>query len=259
MTSLAASSITRKTAVSTEAAAVKHALVLKGLETPMLETGLTRDEKYLRIKAAMRDVVTTLGLDLSDDSLTETPHRIAKMYIDEIFSGLDYSQFPKISVIENKMGVEEMVKITDINLTSTCEHHFVTIDGVADVAYIPNEKIIGSVQNQSYRALLCPKTPSSRALDPANLSGLTNASRHGQRSSSHQSHALLRQIERRHGYKLANRDNRLGWSVQGQPNRSSRIPQLSGLLWKSAADPTRKASRRTFKFAQIGFGLLLYC
>lgn len=143
MTSLAASSITRKTAISTEAAAVKDALVLKGLETPMLETGLTRDEKYLRIKAAMRDVVTTLGLDLSDDSLTETPHRIAKMYIDEIFSGLDYSHFPKISVNENKMGVEEMVKISDINLTSTCEHHFVTIDGVADVAYIPNEKIIG--------------------------------------------------------------------------------------------------------------------
>jgi len=143
MTSLAASSITRKTAFSTEAAAVKDALVLKGLETPMLETGLTRDEKYLRIKAAMRDVVTTLGLDLSDDSLTETPHRIAKMYIDEIFSGLDYSHFPKISVIENKMGVEEMVKISEINLTSTCEHHFVTIDGVADVAYIPNEKIIG--------------------------------------------------------------------------------------------------------------------
>ncbi|MBT3461435.1 MAG: GTP cyclohydrolase I FolE [Gammaproteobacteria bacterium] len=143
MTSFAASSITRKSTISAEAAAVKEALVLKGLETPMLETGLTRDEKYLRIKAAMRDVVTTLGLDLSDDSLTETPHRIAKMYIDEIFSGLDYSQFPKISVIENKMGVEEMVKITDINLTSTCEHHFVTIDGVADVAYIPNEKIIG--------------------------------------------------------------------------------------------------------------------
>ena len=143
MTSLAASSITRKSAISAEATAVKEALVHQGLETPMLDTGLTRDEKYLRIKAAMRDVVTTLGLDLSDDSLTETPHRIAKMYIDEIFSGLDYSQFPKISVIENKMGVEEMVKISDINLTSTCEHHFVTIDGIADVAYIPHEKIIG--------------------------------------------------------------------------------------------------------------------
>lgn len=85
MTSLAASSITRKSAISAEATAVKEALVHQGLETPMLDTGLTRDEKYLRIKAAMRDVVTTLGLDLSDDSLTETPHRIAKMYIDEIF------------------------------------------------------------------------------------------------------------------------------------------------------------------------------
>ena len=143
MTSLAASSITRKTAISTEAAAVKDALVLKGLETPMLETGLTRDEKYLRIKAAMRDVVTTLGLDLSDDSLTETPHRIAKMYIDEIFSGLDYGNFPKISVIDNKMQVDEMVMIDDIDLTSTCEHHFVTIDGQARVAYLPRNKIIG--------------------------------------------------------------------------------------------------------------------
>jgi GTP cyclohydrolase I len=109
----------------------------------MIETGLTRDEKYLRIKQAMRDVVTTLGLDLSDDSLTETPHRIAKMYVDEIFAGLDYSQFPKIAVIDNKMGVDEMVKISDISLTSTCEHHFVTIDGAADVAYIPHQKIIG--------------------------------------------------------------------------------------------------------------------
>jgi GTP cyclohydrolase I len=109
----------------------------------MIENGLTRDDKYLRIKQSMRDVVTTLGLDLSDDSLTETPHRIAKMYVDEVFAGLDYSQFPKIAVIDNKMGVDEMVKISDIGLTSTCEHHFVTIDGVADVAYIPHQKIIG--------------------------------------------------------------------------------------------------------------------
>jgi GTP cyclohydrolase I len=109
----------------------------------MIENGLTRDDKYLRIKQSMRDVVTTLGLDLSDDSLTETPHRIAKMYVDEVFAGLDYSQFPKIAVIDNKMGVDEMVKISDISLTSTCEHHFVTIDGVADVAYIPHQKIIG--------------------------------------------------------------------------------------------------------------------
>jgi GTP cyclohydrolase I len=87
--------------------------------------------------------VRTLGLDLSDDSLAETPHRIAKMYVHEIFSGLDYRQFPKLSLIENKMGVNEMVKIRNIDLTSTCEHHFVTIDGVAKVAYIPKDTIIG--------------------------------------------------------------------------------------------------------------------
>jgi GTP cyclohydrolase I len=143
MTSLAATSIRYSTNLSEPAEAVKQALIERGLETPMIETGLTRDEKYLRIKQAMRDVVTTLGLDLSDDSLTETPHRIAKMYVDEIFAGLDYSQFPKIAVIDNKMGVDEMVKISDISLTSTCEHHFVTIDGAADVAYIPHQKIIG--------------------------------------------------------------------------------------------------------------------
>lgn len=129
--------------LSREAAAVRDALIDKGLETPMIENGLSRDEKYKRIKSAMRDVVTTLGLDLNDDSLTETPHRIAMMYVDEIFAGLDYTHFPRISVIDNKMGVEEMVRVKDISLTSTCEHHFVTIDGTADVAYIPNGKIIG--------------------------------------------------------------------------------------------------------------------
>lgn len=143
MTSLAATSIQYTSPLSAEARAVREALIDRGLETPMIENGLTRDDKYLRIKQSMRDVVTTLGLDLSDDSLTETPHRIAKMYVDEVFAGLDYSQFPKIAVIDNKMGVDEMVKISDISLTSTCEHHFVTIDGVADVAYIPHQKIIG--------------------------------------------------------------------------------------------------------------------
>jgi GTP cyclohydrolase I len=128
---------------SAEATLVRHALLERGLETPLLQDTLDRDEKYRRIKAAFADIAATLGLDLEDDSLTETPHRIAKMYVDEIFAGLDYSNFPKISVIDNKMGVEEMVQVSDINLTSTCEHHFVTIDGTARVAYIPKDKIIG--------------------------------------------------------------------------------------------------------------------
>jgi GTP cyclohydrolase I len=129
--------------LSPEAILVRNTLIEHGLETPMIETGMTAEQKYERIKGLISDVVSTLGLDLSDDSLTETPHRIAKMYVHEIFSGLDYRHFPKLSLIENKMGANEMVKIRDIDLTSTCEHHFVTIDGVAKVAYIPKDKIIG--------------------------------------------------------------------------------------------------------------------
>jgi len=129
--------------MSPEAEQVRCALVDRGLETPLVANGLSRDEKYQRIAAAFTDITRTLGLDLSDDSLCETPHRIAKMYVDEVFSGLDYSQFPKISVIENKMQVEEMVQVDKIDLVSTCEHHFVTIDGSARVAYIPGDKIIG--------------------------------------------------------------------------------------------------------------------
>lgn len=129
--------------ISPEAEAVRNKLIEEGLETPLIETGFTSEQKYERIKGLMTEVIGTLGLDLSDDSLTETPHRIAKMYVHEIFSGLDYENFPAMCLIENKMRVEEMVKVRDIGLTSSCEHHFVTIDGVAKVAYIPGEKIIG--------------------------------------------------------------------------------------------------------------------
>lgn len=126
-----------------EAERVREALLSRGLETPMTSSEMNSDQKYNRIKGLLTEVVSTLGLDLTDDSLAETPHRIAKMYVHEIFSGLDYNNFPKISVIENKMSVDEMVKVSDIDLTSTCEHHFITIDGLAQVAYIPESKILG--------------------------------------------------------------------------------------------------------------------
>ncbi|WP_415892251.1 GTP cyclohydrolase I FolE [Neptuniibacter sp. PT8_73] len=129
--------------ISAEAAAVRDQLIEKGLETPTIESPLSQDEKYERIKGLMTEVASTLGLNLEDDSLRETPHRVAKMYVYEIFSGLDYQNFPAIAMIENKMDVDEMVKVRDINLVSSCEHHFVTIDGTAKVAYIPNKKIIG--------------------------------------------------------------------------------------------------------------------
>ncbi|WP_153912729.1 GTP cyclohydrolase I FolE [Shewanella sp. TC10] len=129
--------------ISEEARKVQQVLIERGLETPLVENDMTSEQKIERIQGLMTEVVSTLGLDLTDDSLCETPHRIAKMYVNEIFSGLDYQQFPKVTQIDNKMGVEEMVKVSDISVVSTCEHHFITIDGLADVAYIPKKKIIG--------------------------------------------------------------------------------------------------------------------
>ena len=126
-----------------EAIAVRGALLERGLETPMTANDLSRDQRYEVIRGAFGDIMQALGLDLRDDSLEETPHRIAKKYVDELFSGLDYGQFPKITVIENKMNVEEMVCVDKIDLTSTCEHHFFTINGSAMVAYIPKDKVIG--------------------------------------------------------------------------------------------------------------------
>ena len=129
--------------LSKEAMLVCSALESRGLETPRVENGLSAQEKRERIQQHMHQVMEILGMDLQDDSLAETPKRIAKMYVDEIFSGLDYANFPKITVIENKMGVDEMVKVSDIIMTSTCEHHFVTIDGLATIAYVPRQKVIG--------------------------------------------------------------------------------------------------------------------
>ena len=130
-------------AISKEAQIVRQALLDKGLETPMVENHLSDDEKRARITAAMADIMDTLGLDRTDDSLIDTPKRIAKMYVDEIFGGLDYSKFPKITQIENKMDIQQPVQVSDISLTSTREHHFVTIDGTATVAYIPKETVLG--------------------------------------------------------------------------------------------------------------------
>lgn len=135
--------VTAPLAISEEARKVRDVLIERGLETPLLDNGLNRDQKYERIRDAFADIAATLGLDLNDDSLCETPQRIARMYVDEIFSGLDYARFPKATAISNKMGVEEMVRIDDISVVSTCEHHFITIDGLASVAYIPAGSIIG--------------------------------------------------------------------------------------------------------------------
>jgi GTP cyclohydrolase I len=120
----------------------KH-LVKMGVETPTNPNNYDRKEKIDHIEAHFTHIMRILGLDLSDDSLIETPKRVAKMYVNEIFWGLDYEAFPKCTTVDNKMKYDEMVIERNVNVQSNCEHHFVVIDGLATVGYIPNQKVLG--------------------------------------------------------------------------------------------------------------------
>ena len=122
---------------------VHEHLVKCGVETPTIPNDIDRKEKIEKIEHHFTAIMQTLGLDLTDDSLIETPKRVAKMYVNEIFWGLDYEAFPKCTTVENKMKYDEMVIERNVNVQSNCEHHFVVIDGVATVAYIPNQKVLG--------------------------------------------------------------------------------------------------------------------
>lgn len=115
-----------------------------GIETPMIDsTFQTESEKFTAIRDSFKTIMQTLGMDLTDDSLLETPNRIAKMYLNEIFWGLDYNNFPKVTTIDNKMQYNSMLLERNIKVSSFCEHHFVNFVGSAYVAYIPHGKIIG--------------------------------------------------------------------------------------------------------------------
>jgi GTP cyclohydrolase I len=116
-----------------------------GVETPIKETGqvIDRKGKIDVIESLFTDIMKTLGLDLTDDSLIETPKRVAKMYVNEIFWGLDYEAFPKCTTVDNKMHYNEMVVERNVNVQSNCEHHFVVIDGLATVAYVPKQRVLG--------------------------------------------------------------------------------------------------------------------
>lgn len=122
---------------------VHEHLVKCGVETPTQPNTLDRKEKIDLIEGHFTKIMQALGLDLSDDSLIETPKRVAKMYVNEIFWGLDYDAFPKCTTVDNKMKYDEMVIERNVNVQSNCEHHFVVIDGVATVAYIPKQKVLG--------------------------------------------------------------------------------------------------------------------
>lgn len=121
---------------------VHEHLVSIGMETPMTPQIVPKEVQLATIESAFDSIMRTLHLDLNDDSLIDTPKRVAKMYVNEFFKGLDYNNFPKCTVIENKMDAGMVVE-KGIKVMSNCEHHFVVIDGVATVAYIPANKVLG--------------------------------------------------------------------------------------------------------------------
>lgn len=122
---------------------VHEHLVKMGVETPVTKSRHDRKTQIELIEQNFTAIMNVLGLDLNDDSLMETPKRVAKMYVNEIFWGLDYEAFPKCTTVDNKMKYDEMVVEKNVIVQSNCEHHFVIIDGVATVAYIPNKKVLG--------------------------------------------------------------------------------------------------------------------
>ena len=120
-------------------------LVKQGLETPMTDqVKQSAEKKIAAITDSFSDIMIELGLDTTDDSLMDTPKRVAKMYVNEIFYGLNYDYFPKCTAIENKMKTNGSFLLEKkINVQSNCEHHFVVIDGLATVAYIADKKLLG--------------------------------------------------------------------------------------------------------------------
>ena len=124
---------------------VNDYLIEKGVETPITKNKYFGNQQLQKenIEKHFSEIMETLGLDLTDDSLIDTPKRVAKMYVNEIFYGLDYDKFPKATTVDNKMKYDEMVLVNDINVQSNCEHHFVVIDGLASFAYIPKDKVLG--------------------------------------------------------------------------------------------------------------------
>ncbi len=119
------------------------AVLKKVTPTPFIDNGLTNAEKKEKIEGLFTEIMETLGLDLTDDSLSETPHRVAKMYVDEIFYGLATDKFPKITIVENKFDYDHAVVEVNIVTNSHCEHHFVPIIGKTHIAYIPGKKVLG--------------------------------------------------------------------------------------------------------------------
>lgn len=129
--------------ISEQAQRVLDRLESAGAETPHKFTGEDPGSKQRRIEEKFLEIMEVLGLDLGDDSLRETPARVARMFVSEVFSGLDYHNFPKVLLLDNKFGLDEMVVESRIAVKSFCEHHFVPIKGFATVGYLPGRYVVG--------------------------------------------------------------------------------------------------------------------
>ncbi|WP_299184873.1 GTP cyclohydrolase I FolE [uncultured Aquimarina sp.] len=124
---------------------IGDAHISNSTETPLRADAFdTSDEdKIKNIQHHFAEIMKELGLDLTDDSLSGTPYRFAKMYVKELFYGLNPKNRPKTSIFENKYGYQKMLVEQNINIDSSCEHHFLPIVGTAHVGYIPKDKVIG--------------------------------------------------------------------------------------------------------------------
>ncbi|MBA2369683.1 MAG: GTP cyclohydrolase I FolE [Candidatus Protochlamydia sp.] len=132
----------KKTSIKT-----KPSPAITNFPSPILfnNTKLSKEEKIKKIAANFEEILIVLGLDLKDDSLARTPYRIAKMYVDEVFSGLDEENFPPISFFKDELHHEHQANMVfvKVGFTSFCEHHFVPMKGQAYVAYVPGKELIG--------------------------------------------------------------------------------------------------------------------
>jgi len=116
----------------------------QGLETPIAKPiGMQGASLQDTIRLCQGHIMNALGLNITDDSLRESPQRVAKMYCEELFKGLDYDTFPKCTTVENKMQHDELIIVHDADVLSMCEHHFVPFVGSACVGYIPRTKVLG--------------------------------------------------------------------------------------------------------------------
>jgi len=119
--------------------------LMTSVDTPMREDAFAKSdkEKINNIEKLFSGIMEELGLDMTDDSLKGTPYRVAKMYVKEMFGGLNPENKPKLSVFDNKYQYNKMLVEKDITFSSACEHHFLPIVGKAHIGYISSGKVIG--------------------------------------------------------------------------------------------------------------------